>query len=292
VSPSEPFAKLVNGETSLFHSFSASEGERPLFTSLRVGLTNSFDFRPYQYSANSPNALPASTFSFTVNLDGNQTLGDPVFRLTFSSRIGWEPLELYRPSITGTMIVGEGKSFEVAVNFTLNFADRITPFPIWSNLGIKFGWDVFPGISLYGDVSYSRAFENGFFKDSFDFKNFGITFAFADEGENKPSVFISMSLRGTYAFTDNPNAPIKNPQFTFNNATYTAVFRPVFTVVFDECCYSVILEFDLTPKDGRISLSLSLPYGSADIVRGDKDGIRFPVLPLPFFNPIPGTERK
>ncbi len=282
----QPFAKLV-GNTSINHTLPVGGvNERQLFTNLSLTLDNVLDFKPFEYSTTT--MTPPSSFGISANLAGNINDGGLSIGATFRSQFDLAPFELYNPNLTFNFIAGKGEALDVNLGLGIRFADRTQPFPLW-NFSVQFGWDLFPGVSIYGDVKYSRGFNNGFFSDSFAFNPFGITFAFADVGETKPSVFISMTLKGTYSFSDNPSQIGKNPTFTSGTDSYTAVFRPVFTVVFDECCYSVILVFDLTPKDGRISLSLSLPYGSAEIVRGDTQGIRFPVLPLPFFNPIPGT---
>ena len=146
---------------------------------------------------------------------------------------------------------------------------------------MQFGWDVVPGFSVSGSITYSRNLSAGIFFDTFNLNPLAFTAAFASEGSSKPDVFFSVVLKGTYVFDDDPKS-LGIPNFTGTGSPYRTTWRPVFILTFDLCCYTLRFTFDSTPERGSsFTFSFILPFGGEQkAVISDPDGLRFPVLPF------------
>jgi hypothetical protein len=174
-----------------------------------------------------------------------------------------------------------GSSFDLSLSFQFRLPDVTQSDFRLSNLILQFGWDVVPGFSVSGSISYSRSVFGGFFLDNINLNPLSFTAAFASEGSSKPDVFFSVLLKGTYVFSDDPKFN-GIPEFTGTGTTYRTTWRPVFVLTFDLCCYTLKFTFDSTPQAGAsFTFSFVLPFGGEQkAIVSDADGIRFPLLPF------------
>ncbi len=268
--PPQPYARL-NG------SFSAR------FGNYTVSLADQLDFAPYTYSTSTPQ--PPSRVSVTINAT------DPLpWSLQFSSAVDLATLEFYQPTLAGTVSSrseNQGGAFEFSVNFLLLLPWRNQNDWRFSSATFGFAWDVVPGFSAFANVTYSRTVVGGVFKDRFELKPIGVSFAFSQDGSPRPSIFIALYLRGTYEFSDDGSSdlPLFTPPYNASSpssGSFPADLRPVFTLIFDQCCYSLQFTVDSTPKEGiNFSFSVILPFGKQDIfTTTPNEGLKFPLLPF------------
>ncbi len=255
---------------------------------LGIGLDNTFDFKPWTYkttfsntSVSSSGLVPNSRLNLSASGDA------PInWSLNFASNIDLETITFYNPIFSGNLnTLNPGSSFDLSLSFQFRLPDIAQSDFRLSSLSLQFGWDVVPGFSVSGSITYSRSLVNGFFLDNINLNPLAFTAAFASEGSSKPDVFFSVILKGTYVFDDDPKSN-GIPNFTGTGNPYRTTWRPVFVLTFDLCCYTLQFTFDSTPEKGAsFKFSFILPFGGQqDAVVSDSDGLRFPVLP--FIPPI------
>jgi hypothetical protein len=260
----------------------------------RFNLNNNFDWRNFEYSANTPSppsGLNLSLASTSSNDGGNQQ-GQPIpgeipttwtssWNVQLSSRLDLDPVEFFDSKLNGTLQLSSNP-LTVNANAIVSLPDRNRRDIELSNFGIDLGWDIIPGISLQGGITYNRFWEQNFSKprDTFTFTPLGLTIGLAGEGSSKPDVFLTILLSGTYTFADNTDLPFYTPA-NGGKAGFSGL-RPKFVLTFDRCCWSLQLTFDATRIDGAsFSLSFKLPVGgSKDLITADNSGIKFPALPF------------
>ncbi len=262
-------ASRLTGSLGVRYNFSSSELERPLFTGLDLRLEQIFDFAPYNPNSSS---LPSSEIRLQANFSGITPLA-----FTFSSRLDLTAFQAYNPTLTARFDTLKGSNFEFGIEISLRLPDPKNDQWIWSNLILRFGWDVRAGVSLFGDLTYSRRLENGIFIDTFGVRSLGVAFAFAIGGSQRPNLFFAMTVNQTFVFQDNPGY------------TGTTSFQPAFTIIYDQCCYSLTISLkpvltNLPSANYLFSVVLSLPYGSQTLLDIDRDQLRLPVVP--FLEPI------
>ena len=266
----------------------APRNEAQTFT---LTIENSLDFAPYTYSPSQP--FPSSRVALT--LTGTAPLP---WSLRLSAGVDLATFEFFQPTLSGQVSSksdAQGGSLEFALNFQLLLPWRNQDDWRFSSVSLSGAWDVLPGFSVFSSVTYSRTLNAGIFKDRFNLNPIGFSFAFAEEGSTRPSVFLSVLLRGTYEFSDAPGNTL--PLFTpppssvsgSSSVPFLSDLRPVFVLTFDQCCYSVVFTFDSTQQAGlNFSVSLILPFGKQDIFTDSPvDGVRFPLLPF-----IPAIPRR
>ncbi len=261
----------LKGSLSVRYTFPSSDFERPFFTGLSLSLENNFDYAPYIAQSTT---VPNSTISLIANFSGITPLN-----FTFRSNLDLQTFQAYNPRLTANFTTQEGLSYEFAIGFQIRFPDRLNKEFFWEKLSLRFGWDVRQGMSLFGDVVYSRRLENGVFVDTFELSKFGVSFAFAIAGSQRPNLFFVMTINQTFTYKDTPK---------YNGA---ALFQPTFTVIYDQCCYSIIATLKPVPPvtgttavNYLFSLVLSLPYGNQTIIDFDREKLRLPIVP--FSQPI------
>jgi hypothetical protein len=261
---------------------------------LSIGLDNTFDFKPWTYlalgqlpplnvnpSQSSFSSTPAS--SFTLNITGDAPLS---WGLKFDTFLDLENLEFFQPKLTANLdTVQQGSFFDLSLRFTILFPDRNQKDFQLSSLSLQFGWDVLPGFSISGAITYSRDIRSGIFYDTFNLTPLAFTTAFESQDSSKPDVFFSIIFKGTYVFDDDPKSN-GIPNFTGTGESYRTFWRPVLVLTYDLCCYTLQFTLDTTPKGGAsFTFSFILPFGGKqDALIGDEKGLRFPILP--FIQPI------
>jgi hypothetical protein len=272
------------------NAFSVLRGStRFTWRGLSVSVDNSFDFRPWKYDLNptpttslsGSGRIPNSSLNLSVSGDAPFT-----WNLNFTSFIDLATFAFYEPRLLGNITTqNPGSSFDLTLGFQLRLPDVAQTDFRFSSLSLQFGWDVVPGFSISGSVSYSRNVIGGIFFDTFNLNPVAFTAAFASEGSSKPDVFFSVVLKGTYVFDDDPKFN-GIPNFTGTGTPYRTSWRPVFILTFDLCCYTLRFTFDSTPERGAsFTFSFVLPFGGEQkAIVSDPDGLRFPILP--FINPI------
>ncbi len=272
------------------NAFSVLRGStRFTWRGLSVSVDNSFDFKPWAYSSttftnsstSSSGKIPTSSLNLSVS-------GDALFswNLNFTSYIDLAMFAFYEPRLNGNLTTqNPGSNFDLTLGFQLRLPDVAQTDFRFSSLSLQFGWDVVPGFSVSGSITYSRTLSGGIFLDTFNLNPLAFTAAFASEGSSKPDVFFSVLLRGTYVFDDDPKSN-GIPNFTGTGSPYRTTWRPVFILTFDLCCYVLRFTFDSTPERGSsFTFSFILPFGGEQkAIISDPDGLRFPVLP--FIPPI------
>jgi hypothetical protein len=265
----------------------------------RFNFSNNFDWRNFEYSANTPsppssvNFSLASTASSNGGNDGGNQQGQPVpgeipsgwtssWNVQLGSRLDLDPVEFFDTKLNGTLQLSSNP-LTLNANAIVSLPDRNRTDIELSNFGIDLGWDVLPGIAIQGGINYNRSWGTNFSKtqDAFTFTPLGMTIALAGEGSSKPDVFLTMLLSGTYTFqSENPDLPFYTPA---NGGTSGfSGLRPKFILTFDRCCWSLQLTFDATRLDGAsFAISFKLPIGgSKDLITADNSGIKFPILPF------------
>ncbi len=257
---------------------------------LNISFENSFDFKPWTYSSQNTNT---STSSSSLSPSSSIRLGIAadapfIWSLNFSSNLDLATLEFFEPLLSGQISSSvKGNAFDYEIGFQFRLPDRNQQDFRLTSLRFGFGWDVVPGFSISGSIEYSRTldFSKKFFLDKFSFSPLAFTTAFTSEGSSKPDVFVSVVLRGSYEFSDDPNLN-GVPNFTLGNENYRTTWRPVFILTFDLCCYTLQFTFDSTPKAGAsFTFSFILPFGGKqNALISDSTGLRFPILP--FIQPI------
>jgi hypothetical protein len=258
-------SKLVGG-LGVRYSFPSTEFDRPFFTGLDIRLSNSFDYAPFNPQTNK---TPTSSLDLQASFSGTTPLA-----FSFRGKLDLQTYQAYEPTLTARFDTLKGSSFEFGVELNLSLPYPNNPDWIWSNFTIRFGWDVRAGISLFGNVQYNRKLEKGIFIDTFKVDSLGIAFAFAIGGSQRPNLFFAMTVNQTFVFQDN---------LDYKGA---ALFQPAFSLIYDQCCYSLIAT--LKPisivSSGStnyiFSLVLSLPYGKQSLIEIDRDELRLPVVPL------------
>ena len=252
---------------------------------------NALDFAPYTFSPSTP--FPNSRVALT--LTGTAPLP---WSLRLSAIVDLASLEFFQPTLSGQISSqsdAQGGLLEFALNFQLLLPWRNQDDWRFSSVSLSGAWDVLPGFSVFSSVTYSRTLNAGIFADRFNLNPIGFSFAFAEQGSARPSVFFAVLLRGTYEFSDAPgsNLPLYTPPPSGLSGSSSVPFlsdlRPVFVLTFDQCCYSVVFTFDNTQQAGlNFSVSLILPFGKQDIFTDSPvDGVRFPLLPF-----IPAIPRR
>jgi hypothetical protein len=274
-------------------AFSVLRGStRFAWRGLSIGLDNTLDFKPWKYLAlgqTPPANVNLSQISISSTPNSSLTLdirGDaPInWSLNFASRLDLETFTFYEPVFSGNLnTLSPGSSFDLSLSFRFRLPDIAQSDFRLSNLTLQFGWDVVPGFSVSGSISYSRFLDprTGYFSDTFTLNPLAFTTAFASEGSSKPDVFFSVLLKGTYVFDDDPKSN-GIPNFTGTGTQYRTTWRPVFVLTFDLCCYTLQFTFDSTPQAGAsFTFSFILPFGGKqDAVVSDATGLRFPILPF------------
>ncbi len=272
------------------NAFSVLRGStRFTWRGLSISVDNSFDFRPWKYSVlsspttstSSSGRIPPSTTALSVSGDAPFT-----WNLNFTSNLDLATFTFYEPRLNGSLSTqNPGSSFDLTLGFQLRLPDVAQNDFRFSSLSLQFGWDVVPGFSVSGSITYSRNLAGGIFFDTFNLNPLAFTAAFASEGSSKPDVFFSVVLKGTYVFDDDPKSN-GIPNFTGTGSPYRTTWRPVFILTFDLCCYTLRFTFDSTPEKGSsFTFSFILPFGGEQkAIVSDPDGLRFPVLP--FIPPI------
>lgn len=256
-----------------------------------LSVDNALDFAPYTYSPNTP--FPNSRVALTL------TGTAPVpWSLRLNAGLDLATFEFFQPTLSGQVSSksdSQGGLLEFALNFQLLLPWRNQDDWRFSSVSLSGAWDVLPGFSIFSSVTYSRTLSAGIFRDRFNLNPIGFSFAFAEEGSTRPSVFFAVLLRGTYEFSDAPGSTL--PMYTpppstvsgSSSVPFLSDLRPIFVLTFDQCCYSVVFTFDSTQQAGlNFSISLILPFGKQDIFTDSPvDGVRFPVLPF-----IPAIPRR
>ena len=260
----------------------------------RFNFNNNFDWRNFEYSANTPSPPSSLNFSLasTAGNDGGNQQGQPIpgeipstwtssWNVQLGSRLDLDPVEFFDSKLNGTLQLSSNP-LTVNANAIVSLPDRNRKEIELSNFGIDLGWDIIPGISLQGGITYNRFWEQNFSKpqDAFTFTPLGLTIALAGEGSSKPDVFLTILLSGTYTFADNADLAFYTPA---NGGTGGfSGLRPKFILTFDRCCWSLQLTFDATRLDGAsFAISFKLPVGgSKDLITADNNGIKFPALPF------------
>jgi hypothetical protein len=260
----------------------------------RFAFSHNFDWRNFEYSANTPTPNSSVNFSLASTSSENGTPQEPVpgeiptpwtssWNLQLGSKLDLDPVEFFDTKLNGTLQLSSNP-LTLNANAVISLPDRTRRDIELSNFGIDLAWDVLPGIAIQGGITYNRSwgdlstFSNP--QDAFTFTPLSFTIALAGEGSRKPDVFLTMLLSGTYTFDSaNPGAP------RYNDAAGGSEFsglRPKFILTFDRCCWSLQLTFDASKLSGSsFSLSFKLPVGgSKDLITADNGGIRFPILPF------------
>jgi hypothetical protein len=261
----------LNGSLGVRYTFPSSEIERPFFTGLSLSLNNNFDYAPYNAQGTT---VPNSEIALIANFSGNTPLN-----FTFRSNLDLQTFQAYNPRLSADFTTLKGSSYEFAIEFRIRFPDRLNKEFFWENLTFRFGWDVRPGISLFGDLTYKRQLDNGIFVDTLGVNSFGVAFAFAIGGSQRPNLFFAMTVNQDFVYRDS---------LGYKGA---ALFQPTFTMIYDQCCYSLIATLkpiapvaNTTAVNYLFSLVLSLPYGNQTIIDFDRDKLRLPIVP--FLEPI------
>jgi hypothetical protein len=251
----------LSGSLGLRYTF-ASDFERPLFSSLAMTLSNSYNYTPFVATGSN---TPASSLSLQTTLSGSSTLG-----FTFSSNLDLLTFEAFNPRFSLEFTPPTGSSFEVALGLRLDLPNRNNGnLWRWDSLSLRFGWDVRAGLSVFGDLTYSRQISAGVFSDTFSVRSLGFALAFAVAGSQRPNLFLVATVAQDFTFKDTLN-PTLTP------------LQPAFQVILDQCCYSLVFRLapDKTSKAYVFSLTLSLPYGDQSLITIDKDNLRLPVVPF------------
>ncbi len=249
-----------------------------------LSFEDSLDFAPYTYSPNTP--FPNSRVGLT--LTGTAPLP---WSLRLSAGVDLATFEFFQPTLSGQISSkgeAQGGLLEFALNFQLLLPWRNQDDWRFSSVSLSGAWDVWPGFSIFSSVTYSRTLGAGVFRDRFNLNPIGFSFAFAEAGSTRPSVFFAVLLRGTYEFSDAPGSGLPTytpPPSTVSGSSsvpFLSDLRPIFVLTFDQCCYSVVFTFDSTQQAGlNFSISLILPFGKQDIFTDSPtDGVRFPFLPF------------
>jgi hypothetical protein len=287
-------AQSDTGANSL-SAYSTLQGSlRFTWRGLSVAFENTLDFKPFFYlkqtqtipAGGNPNLIqyglsPNSFINLTVS--GDAPL---IWSLGFSSKLDLQSFEFYQPTLRGSLDTStQGSSFDLGLGFIFQLPYRDQNDFRLSSLRLQFGWDVLPGFSISGSITYARNLNSttGIFTDSFNFTPLAFTTAFASLGSDKPDVFFSVLLQGTYDFDDDPkNGGIP----VFNSSANRTLWRPIFILTYDLCCYTLQFKLDTTPEKGAIfTFSFILPFGGKqDALISDEKGLRFPILP--FIPPI------
>ncbi len=260
----------LNGSIGLRYTFPSTEFDRPMFSSINVLFSNSFDYTPFVPTT--PTAVPNSNINLQISLAGDFPID---FR--FSSKLDIKTLVAYDTTLNVQFgsLTARGSSFDASLGFTLRFPDTISKEWLWTGVRLRLGWDARAGLSFFADIDYSRSldFRTGIFTDTFSVKTLGFAIAFQILDSQRPNLFVAVTVSQTFAFSDNPK-PIT-----------TTPLQPAFIIILDQCCYS--LTFSLKPVNTNyiFSVVLSLPYGTQSLLEIDaKDGLRLPLLP--FIEPI------
>jgi hypothetical protein len=286
-SPPQPYARLSGGFSLRLQFPKPGDPDDPLLGTnpersvYTMDFRNNLDFAPYTFSLGTP--LPRSNINLTV------TGTDPLpWSLQFSSLLDLNTMEFFQPTLSGNVssrAENQGGGFEFGLSFQLLLPWRNQPDWRFSSVSLRGAWDVLPGFSVFASLTYSRTLIGGVFRDRFTLDPIGVAFAFATEGATKPSVYFAIFLRGTYEYSDEngPQLPLFTPPASSGGGTpFPSSLRPIFTLTFDACCYSVLFTFDGTPQNGvNFSVSLVLPFGKQDLVTDTpNEGVRFPILPF------------
>ncbi len=261
----------LSGSLGVRYTFASSEFDRPFFTGLDIRFTNSFDYAPYNSQSN---LLPLSSLELQATFSGTTPLA-----FTFRSRLDLQSYQAYEPTLTARFDTLKGATFEFGVELSLRLPDPDSFEWIWSNLTLRFGWDIRAGVSAFADLTYNRSVDRstGVFTDRFTVRSLGLAFAFAIGGSERPNLFFVANVAQTFEFRDSQG---------FNATT---ALQPAFTVIYDQCCYSFIIS--LKPITTSVSANylfsivLSLPYGKQSLLELDRDNLRLPIIPL-LPNPI------
>jgi hypothetical protein len=255
----------LNGSLGVRYTFPSTELERPFFTGLTLSFTNSFDYSPYN-----PQSLsePKSNIRIQADFSGTMPLA-----FSFSSQLDLITFQAYNPRFTAQFEPLEGTNYDLSISFRIRFPDRLNKEFLWDNLKLKFGWDVRAGISVFGNISYERILDKGIFTDRFTVSSLGTAFAFAIGGSERPNLFFVMTINQTFTFQDN-----------LGFAATTAL-QPAFTLIYDQCCYSITVSFkpilaNSTTANYLFSIVLGLPYGNQSLLELNRDELRLPVIPL------------
>jgi hypothetical protein len=263
-------------------AFSVLRGStRFTWRGLSISLDNTFDFKPWNYlpigQAPPLNVNPSqSSFSSTptsslaVNITGDAPLS---WGLKFDTFLDLQNLEFFQPKLTANLdAVQQGSAFDLSLRFTILLPDRNQKDFQLSSLSLQFAWDVLPGFSISGSITYSRNVISGVFYDTFTLTPLAFTTAFTSQGSSKPDVFFSVIFKGTYVFDDikaNDGIPL------FSDGSYRTFWRPVLVLTYDLCCYTLRFTLDTTPKGGAsFTFSFILPFGSQDALVADAEGFR------------------
>jgi hypothetical protein len=268
------------------------------WTGYRFNFNHNFDWRNFEYSANTPSPPSSVNFSLasTASSDpSSNPQGQPIpgeipqgwnssWTLQLGSRLDLDPVEFFDSKLNGTFQLSSNP-ITLTSSGVISLPDRNRRDIELSNFSIDLGWDIIPGIALQGGITYNRFWSNQstWFqpRDAFTFTPLGLTIALAGEGSSKPDVFLTMLLSGTYTFqSENPGAPFYTPA-SGGKSDFSGL-RPKFILTFDRCCWSLQLTFDASRLEGAsFSLSFKLPVGgSKDLITADGNGIKFPALPF------------
>lgn len=252
----------LSGALGLRYTFPTDLGERPLFSSVGVVLSNSFNYAPFVPTGSN---TPPSELRLQTTFSGTGTLG-----FTFSSFVDLVDFTAYKPNFSLSFAIPVGGAFDFSLGLQLDLPYRDTSYWLWRSVNLSFGWDVRAGLSVFGDINYSRRLEAGVFQDIFSVRSLGLAVAFAIAGSERPNLFFVATVNQTFTFNDAPNSSLK-PTF----------LQPAFRVILDQCCYSLVFRLGLNSSQNYVfSLTLSLPYGNQDILAIDKDNLKLPLLPL------------
>jgi hypothetical protein len=257
---------------------SATSSDRAVYT---LDFRNDLDFTPYTFSDATP--LPRSRIGVTVT--GSEPLP---WSLNFSSLLDLGTLEFFQPTLSGSVssrTETQGGQAEFNLSFQLLLPWRNQSDWRFSSLSLRAAYDVFPGLSVFASLTYSRTLQAGVFRDRFTLDPVGFALALATEGSARPSIYFAMFLRGTYEFADDGRElPLFTPPATSTSSAtpFPSTLRPIFTITFDACCYSLLFTFDTTPSAGvNFSFSIVLPFGKQDLITDTPNGgVRFPLLPF------------
>jgi hypothetical protein len=248
-------AATLSGALGLRYTFPSELGERPLFSSLSVTLSNTYSYAPFAPTGSN---TPPSELKLQTTFSGTGTLG-----FTFSSKVDLLSFTAYKPIFSLDFGIPVGGAFDLSLGLQLDLPYRDADYWLWRNVTLRFGWDVRAGLSVFGDLTYSRQLNAGVFTDTFSVRSLGVALAFAVAGSQRPNLFLVANLS---------NDPTKLAYF----------LQPTFQVILDQCCYSLVFRF--APDNNRnnyvFSLTLSLPYGNQSLVTIDKDNLRLPVVPF------------
>jgi hypothetical protein len=260
---------------------------------------NYFDWTNFEYSASTPTPNSSINFSLaSTSSSENGTPQEPIpgeiptpwtssWNLQLASKLDLDPVEFFDSKLNGTLQLSSNP-LTLNANAVISLPDRTRRDIELSNFGIDLAWDVLPGISVQGGITYNRSWGNlsNFSnpQDAFTFTPLSFTIALAGEGSSKPDVFLTMKLVGSYVFqSENPGLPYYT--YTSEDGKSSSGFsglRPIFILDFDRCCWSLKLTFDASNLDGAsFAISFKLPVGGdKKLISADNDGIRFPILPF------------